>query len=79
MEKLEIEQKIKGVIEKIKPALQADGGNIEFVNMTEDNVVNVRLLGACGSCPYSLITLKQGVETAIKEEVPSVKSVEAVN
>ena len=47
--------------------------------MTEDNVVNVRLLGACGSCPYSLITLKQGVETAIKEEVPSVKSVEAVN
>jgi len=78
MEKLEIEKKVKGVIEKIQPALQADGGNIEFVNMTEDNVVNVRLLGACGCCPYSLITLKQGVEAAIKEEIPSIKSVEAV-
>jgi len=78
MEKLELEKKVKGVIEKIQPALQADGGNIEFVNMTDDNVVNVRLLGACGCCPYSLITLKQGVETAIKEEVPTVKSVEAV-
>ena len=79
MENLDVVEKIKGVIERIRPALEADGGNIEFVNMTEDNVVNVRLLGACGSCPYSLITLKQGVETAIKEEVPSVKSVEAVN
>ena len=79
MEKIELEQKIIGVIERIKPALQADGGSIEFVNFTDDNVVNVRLLGACGCCPYSLITLKQGVETAIKEEVPSVKSVEAVN
>ncbi len=79
MERVEIENKVKGVIEKIKPALQADGGSIEFVNMTDDNVVNVRLLGACGCCPYSLVTLKQGVEVAIKEEVPSVKSVEAVN
>ncbi len=79
MENLDVVEKIKGVIERIRPALEADGGNIEFVNMTEDNVVNVKLLGACGSCPYSLITLKQGIETAIKEEVPSVVSVEAVN
>ena len=78
MEKLEIEKRVKGVIEKIQPALQADGGNIEFVNMTDDKVVNVRLLGACGCCPFSLITLKQGVEAAIKEEIPSIKSVEAV-
>jgi Fe-S cluster biogenesis protein NfuA len=78
MEKSEIEKKVKGVIEKIQPALQADGGNIEFVSMTDDNVVNVRLLGACGCCQYSLITLKQGVEAAIKEEIPSIKSVEAL-
>jgi Fe-S cluster biogenesis protein NfuA len=79
MERLEIENKVKGVIERIKPALQADGGNIEFVNLTEENIVNVRLLGACGCCPYSLVTLKQGVEAAVKEEVPIIKSVEAVN
>ena len=75
----ELEKKVKNVLEQIRPYLQSDGGDIRFVNMTEDNVVNVELTGACGSCPYSIITLKNGVETAIKKAIPDVKSVEAVN
>jgi Fe-S cluster biogenesis protein NfuA len=75
----EVEKKVLNVLEQIRPYLQADGGDIKFVNMTEDNVVNVELTGACGSCPYSIITLKNGVETAIKKAIPDVKSVEAVN
>ena len=75
----EIEKKVKNVLEQIRPYLQSDGGDIRFVSMTEDNVVNVELTGACGSCPYSIITLKNGVETAIKKAIPDVKSVEAIN
>jgi len=75
----EIEKKVKNVLEQIRPYLQSDGGDIRFVNMTEDNVVNVELTGACGSCPYSIITLKNGVETAIKKAIPDIKAVEAIN
>jgi Fe-S cluster biogenesis protein NfuA len=75
----EVEKKVLNVLEQIRPYLQADGGDIKFINLTEDNVVNVELTGACGSCPYSIITLKNGVETAIKKAIPAVKSVEAVN
>lgn len=75
----ELENKIKNVLEQIRPYLQADGGDIKYVNLTEDNVVNVELTGACGSCPYSIITLKNGVETAIKKAIPAVKAVEAIN
>ena len=75
----ELENKVKNVLEQIRPYLQSDGGDIRFISMTEDNVVNVELTGACGSCPYSIITLKNGVETAIKKAIPGVKSVEAVN
>ena len=75
----ELENKVKNVLEQIRPYLQSDGGDIRFISMTEDNVVNVELTGACGSCPYSIITLKNGVETAIKKAIPDVKSVEAVN
>ena len=74
---MNIETKVKGII-GITTALQADGGDIEFVNLTDDNTVNVKLLGACGCCPYSLMTLKQGVEAVIKEEIPDIRSVEAV-
>ena len=62
----------------IRPALQADGGNVELVNVTEDGVVSVRLTGACGSCPMSTMTLKMGVERVLKEQVPGVTSVEQV-
>ncbi len=75
----ELERKVKNVLEQIRPYLQSDGGDIRFVNMTEDNIVNVELTGACGSCPYSIITLKNGVETAIKKAIPDVKAVEAIN
>ena len=75
----ELESKIKNVLEQIRPYLQSDGGDIRFVELTEDNVVNVELTGACGSCPYSIITLKNGVETAIRKAIPDVKAVEAVN
>jgi len=68
---------VEKALEKIRPALQADGGNIELVDVT-DGVVKVRLMGACGSCPMSQMTLKMGVEKALKQQVPEVKRVESV-
>jgi len=59
----------------IRPALQADGGDVEFVEMTEDGVVKVILKGACGSCPMATVTLKNGIEKTLKEKVPGVKEV----
>jgi Fe-S cluster biogenesis protein NfuA len=77
--KQEITDKVINVIGQIRPYLQQDGGDIEFVELSDDNVVNVRLLGACGSRPYSTMTLKNGVESAMKKAIPEIKSVEAVN
>jgi len=77
--KEELIQKVQGVIEQIKPYLEADGGSISFVEITDDNVVNVELHGACRSCPMSLMTLKNGVEAAVIKAIPEIKSVEAVN
>lgn len=74
-----LQKKVRNVLDQIRPYLQQDGGDIEFVSLTDDNVVNVELTGACGSCPYSIITLKNGVETAVKKAIPEIKSVEAVN
>ncbi len=76
--KEELIKKVENVIDQIRPHLQADGGDIRFVELTSDNVVNVELLGACGSCPMSTITLKSGVEQAMKKALPEIKSVEAV-
>ncbi|MCU0371085.1 MAG: NifU family protein [Bacteroidales bacterium] len=75
----ELERKIMNVLDQIRPYLQSDGGDIKYIGLTEDNIVNVELTGACGSCPYSIITLKNGVETAIKKAIPDVKGVEAIN
>jgi Fe-S cluster biogenesis protein NfuA len=72
-----MKEKVEKALEKIRPALQADGGNIELVDVI-DGVVKVRLTGACGSCPMSQMTLKMGVEKALKQQVPEVKSVENV-
>ena len=72
-------RKVKNVIEQIRPYLQQDGGDIAFVDLSDENVVNVELQGACGSCPYSLMTLKNGVESAMVKALPGIKSVEAVN
>jgi len=75
----ELETKVKNVIDQIRPYLQADGGDIQFVELTNENIVNVELQGACGSCPFSRMTLKNGVEEAMKKALPEIQSVEAVN
>jgi len=72
-------EKIEAALNKIRPSLQADGGDVELVEVTDDNVVKVRLQGACGSCPMALLTLKNGVERVLKEEVPEIKEVVSVN
>ncbi len=72
----ELEKKVRNVIEQIRPYLQADGGDIEFISLSEDNIVNVELHGACGSCPYSRLTLKNGVEEAMRRALPEIKAVE---
>lgn len=69
-----MKDKVEAVLDKIRPFLQADGGSVELVGV-EGSVVKVRLMGACGSCPMSQMTLKMGVERAIKEEVPEVTEV----
>jgi len=71
-------QKVLNVLEQIRPYLQNDGGDIEFVELTDEMIVNVKLTGACGSCPYSTMTLKNGVETAVIKAIPEIKSVESV-
>jgi Fe-S cluster biogenesis protein NfuA len=65
-------------LNKVRPALQADGGDVELVEVGEDGVVKVRLTGACGGCPMSQLTLKMGIERILKKEIPEVKSVESV-
>jgi Fe-S cluster biogenesis protein NfuA len=71
-------EKILEILEKIRPGLQADGGDLEFVKM-EDGIVYLRLLGACRGCPMSQMTLKMGVERTLMKYVPEVKGVEAVD
>lgn len=71
-------EKVEVALNKVRPALQADGGDVELVEIGEDGVVKVRLKGACGGCPMSQLTLKMGIERILKKEVPEVKSVEAV-
>ncbi len=73
----EMRERVEKALDKIRPALEADGGNIELIEVV-DGVVKVKLTGACGSCPMSQMTLKMGVEKALKQQVPEVKSVEAV-
>jgi len=72
-------EKVEEIINQIRPHLQADGGDIQLIEVTDDKVVRVELKGACGSCPHSKITLKQGVEATLKRYIPEVKSVEDIN
>jgi len=69
--------RIEAALDKIRPALRADGGDVELVDV-EDGVVKVKLTGACGGCPMSTMTLKMGVERVVKEEVPEVKELVSV-
>jgi Fe-S cluster biogenesis protein NfuA len=70
-------EKVEKALQEIRPALQADGGDVELVDV-ENEIVKVRLTGACGGCPMSQMTLKQGIERHIRKTVPEIKSVEAV-
>jgi len=71
-----MKEKIQKALDKIRPMLQADGGDVELVDV-EDGVVKVRLQGACAGCPMSQMTLKNGIEKILKKEIPEVKSVES--
>jgi len=78
MEKMELQNKVIAVLEQIRPYLQQDGGDLRFVELTDDNVVKVKLTGVCGSCPHAVFTLKQGVEQHVEKALPEIKSVESV-
>ncbi len=72
---LTLREKVENVVNKIRPYLKADGGDIRLVDVSDDGVVKVQLLGMCGGCPFAQITLQQTVEASIKKEVPEVKKV----
>ena len=69
---------VQGVIDRVRPFLQRDGGDVQLVDVTEDNIVRVKLVGACGSCPMSTMTLKNGIEAELKKSIPEIKAVVAV-
>ncbi len=71
-------EKIESILAKVRPSIQADGGDVELINIREDNVIEVRLKGTCNGCPMATLTLKAGIERLIKDEIPEVKEVIAV-
>ncbi len=73
-----MQEKIEKALAKVRPSLQADGGDVELIEVSDEGVVKVRLTGACGGCPMATMTLKAGIERVLKKEVPEVKRVEAV-
>lgn len=75
----QLNEKIESALDSIRPYLEADGGNVKIVELTEDMVLKLELMGACSSCPMSTMTLKAGVEEAIKRAIPEITRVEAVN
>lgn len=75
----EVKTKIQVVLEHIRPYLQKDGGDVELVNVTDDGIVEVRLIGACDNCAMRPMTLRAGIERAIMHEVPQIKRIESVN
>jgi Fe-S cluster biogenesis protein NfuA len=76
---MSLTEQVEEALNTIRPFLEADGGNVSIEEITEDNVVKLRLLGSCGSCPMSIMTMKAGIEQAIMKAVPQVSAVEAVN
>ena len=72
------EEKIELALSSIRPFLQRDGGDVEFVELTKDNIVRVKLIGACETCSMSEMTLKAGIEESIKSAIPEIVSVESV-
>lgn len=78
-EKNEIIAKVNSAIDTIRPYLVADGGDVTLIDVTDDLVVKVRLTGACDGCPFSLMTLKAGIEQAVRKKLPEIKELIAVN
>ncbi len=74
-----LHDRVKKVLDSVRPYLQSDGGDIDLIDVTDDGVVKVKLTGACHGCPYSMMTLKAGVEQAIMKEVSEVKQVISVD
>ncbi len=72
-------QKVEDALQSIRPYLEADGGDVKILNITDEGIVRLELLGACGTCPMSEMTLRAGVEETIKRSVPEISAVEAVN
>jgi Fe-S cluster biogenesis protein NfuA len=77
-DKENLKERVLKALEIARPYLKADGGDVELVEITEDNIVKVKLIGACGSCPLSMMTLRAGIERVIIREAPEIRRVEAV-
>lgn len=75
----ELYQKVENVLKKLRPVLQVDGGDVELVEITDDFIVKVKLLGSCYSCPLNLMTLRAGIERKIMNEIPQIIRLENVN
>lgn len=73
-----LKEKVENALNKVRPSLQADGGDVMLIDVGEDGVVKVKLTGACGGCPMSQMTLKMGIEKVLKQNVPEISRVEAV-
>lgn len=71
-------ERVEEALEQIRPMLRADGGDVELIDVTDEGLVQVKLIGACGGCPIAMMTLKEGIERLLKEEVPEVQAVEAI-
>lgn len=78
-EKITIRERVQNALERVRPYLQSDGGDISLIEITDDNIVKVKLQGACHGCPYSIQTLKAGVEQVLLKEVPEIKKVVAID
>ena len=76
---MSLNDQVEAALDTIRPYLEADGGNVSIEEITPENVVKVKLLGSCGSCPMSIMTLKAGIEQAIKKAVPEITAIEAIN
>lgn len=75
---MSVREKVERALEKVRPSLQADGGDVQLVDVGEDGTVKVKLTGACGGCPMSQLTLKMGIEKILRQNVPEIKGVESV-
>jgi len=75
----ELIQRIEAALDQVRPYMEADGGNVSLVEVTDDMIVKLQLLGACGSCKMSMMTMKAGVEQSIIKAIPEIKGVEAIN